>query len=119
MTGLGPPSSYMALEEGTPVYSSEGERLGEVALVLADEEKDIFEGLVIGLEGGGSRFAEASKVESIGERGVELTIAASGLGELPAPRERPATVSSRPEDTVDDDLTGRLHRAWQALTGRR
>jgi uncharacterized protein YrrD len=118
MTDLGAPSSYLALEEGVPVYSSEGEEVGTVALVLADPEKDIFEGLVIGV-GGGHRFVEAAKIERIGERGVALTIASSGVAELPEPRERAATVSSKPEDTVDDDLTARLHRAWEALKGDR
>ena len=35
---LGDPSSYMALEDGTPVFSSDGRELGSVHHVLADME---------------------------------------------------------------------------------
>ena len=44
---LGDPGSYLTLAEGTPVLTSDGERIGEVAHVLADADEDVFDGLVI------------------------------------------------------------------------
>ena len=44
---LGRPVSYLALAEGTAVLGSDGEEVGHVAHVLADEEQDIFDGIVI------------------------------------------------------------------------
>ena len=39
MDDKGAPIAYMVLAEGTPVFSSEGVKLGEVKRVLADEER--------------------------------------------------------------------------------
>ena len=44
---LGSPGSYLTLGEGLPVYSSDGQQLGSVAHVLAEPDKDIFDGVVI------------------------------------------------------------------------
>ena len=37
----------MTLSKGTPVVASDGEEIGKVGSVVADEEKDIFSGLSI------------------------------------------------------------------------
>ena len=84
---LGDPGSYLTLEPGVPVYSSDEAQLGKVEQVLADEGKDVFEGIVIDLSAlpGEHRFAEATQVASIHERGVVLTISAAEGEGLPEP----------------------------------
>jgi hypothetical protein len=42
MEDLGAPISYLTLEEGTPVYASDGRECGKAAHVLADPEADVF-----------------------------------------------------------------------------
>ena len=86
---LGAPASYLVLEEGEPVYSRDGELVGKVERVLADEEIDIFDGLVLDDSelGERSRFVAGEQVEEVFERGVLLKLdraAAEGLAE---PRE--------------------------------
>ena len=48
MDDLGAPISYLVLEQGADVYSSDGEKLGKVIEVRADTRDDIFDGIVIG-----------------------------------------------------------------------
>ena len=69
------PISYMALQKGTPVRTSDGTELGTVNDIVADEQKDIFSGLNIssGLLTG-NRFVPADLVESITDEAVELAI---------------------------------------------
>ena len=125
MDDLGAPSSYLALAEGTPVYSSDGEKLGEVEHVLADAEADIFDGLVIdrSVLPGGHRFADATQVEEIYERGVVLTVDAAAAEQLPEPGKSAAAMEVTGEDFVerewDDELEGKLKRAWDFLSGKR
>ena len=47
MPELGDPTSYLELDGGVRVFSSDGERVGIVDHVLADAYSDIFDGLVI------------------------------------------------------------------------
>jgi hypothetical protein len=116
---LGAPSSYLALEPGTPVLSSDERELGRVEHVLAAEEEDIFDGLVLGgHRGGGHRFIDAPQVDEIYERGVLLRITAAEAERLPEPSANPAAMSASPDDTVDEGLADRLRRAWDVLSGR-
>jgi uncharacterized protein YrrD len=114
---LGPPGSYMTLAEGVPVYSSDGRRLGEVAHVLAEPDKDIFDGIVIEA-GGGHRFVDAPEVDAIHEQGVVLALDAASAERLPEPGANPATMSASPDDTVEGDLERKLRRAWDLISGR-
>jgi PRC-barrel domain len=116
MDDLGPPGSYMTLGAGVPVYSREGERLGEVEHVLAEPDKDIFDGIVF--DAGGHRFVDAPEVERIHERGVVLALDAAAARRLPEPSENPATMSAAPDDTVEGDLERKLRRAWDLISGR-
>lgn len=85
---LGDPVSYLGLDEGTPVFASDGREIGRVGRVVADEDADIFEGLVVDLDGG-ERFADADDVVlAMHERGVVLTVDADGAQRLPEPDER-------------------------------
>jgi uncharacterized protein YrrD len=86
---VGPPSSWLILEPGGPVFSSDGERVARVEEVLADPATDVFEGLVMGmgLLGHDRRFVEAAHIDEIYERGVVLKLDAASARDLP-PREQ-------------------------------
>jgi hypothetical protein len=120
MDDLGAPSSYMVLEEGTDVLSSDGRRLGRVEHVLADADVDVFDGIVIDTTSlpGGHRFVDAPQVAEIYERGVVLTIDAAEAEALPEPSENPTVMETGPDDMVPDDLGDKLRRAWAKLSGR-
>ncbi len=68
------PISYMALQKGTPVVTSDGTELGTVTEVISDDQKDIFSGLEVtsGLLSG-KRFVPADLVASITDDAVELS----------------------------------------------
>jgi uncharacterized protein YrrD len=125
MEDLGAPASYLTLAEGTPVYSSDGERLGEVEHVLADTDADIFDGIVLdrSVLPGGQRFADASQVAEMHERGVVLAVDAAAAQGLPEPSENPAAMEVTGEDFVerewDDELEAKLKRAWDVISGKR
>jgi hypothetical protein len=84
---LGVPHSYIDLEPGTAVYSSDGEMVGKVERVNAAVDLDIFDGIVIdrGHRAGGLRYVGADAVREIFERGVELSISAEQADRLPEP----------------------------------
>jgi hypothetical protein len=117
MGDLGAPGSYMTLGEGMPVYSRDGELLGEVEHVLAEQDKDIFDGVVFG-HSGGHRFVDAPEIERIHERGVVLSLDAADAERLPEPSANPATMSAEPDDTVEGELERKLRRAWDLISGR-
>jgi hypothetical protein len=79
------PIAYEVLEKGVPVLSSDGEQIGTVHHVVAAPEKDIFHGLVIAVPSHGRRFVEATDVESLHERGVDLKIDSAAAQSLPEP----------------------------------
>lgn len=120
MTDLGRPSSYIALEEGTKVYSSDRRELGEVQHVLADPGLDVFDGFVLDTTvlPGGHRFVDASHVAEVFERGVVLTIDADAAERLPKPSANPAEVEVGPDDLVAGDKHGKLRRAWDVILGK-
>jgi hypothetical protein len=119
MADLGAPISYLALEDGVPVYSSDFKEVGRVEHVLADPDVDMFEGIVLdrSVLPGGHRFADASLIDEIHERGVVLSVDAAGAELLPEPSENPAAVEVDPDDTVPDTLADRLRRAWDWISG--
>jgi sporulation protein YlmC with PRC-barrel domain len=114
---LGAPASYLTLSEGTPVLSSDGERIGVVEHVLADADADVFDGLVVDT-GSGRRFVDAPEVAEIHEQGVLLKIEAGAVGGLPEPSENPATMRADPGDVTPDDLGDKLRRAWDLISGK-
>lgn len=81
----GPPIAYEVLEEGVPVFASDGQLVGTVHHVVAAPEEDIFHGLVIAVPGRGRRFVEAADVASLHEREVDLRIDSSAAESLPEP----------------------------------
>jgi hypothetical protein len=116
---LGDPTSYLELAEGVPVFSVDGERVGAVEHVLADAGADIFDGLVIDTSAGpgGHRFADASLIEGLYERGAVLALGAAACERLPQPSESPAVMEADPDDTAPDDLGDKLKRAWNVISG--
>jgi uncharacterized protein YrrD len=114
---LGAPVSYLALEEGTAVLSADGEELGHVAHVLADEETDIFDGIVIAHGLGRHTFADAEQVAEIYERGVVLTLTAAEAEALPEPSENPAVMEDDPSEPDGSPVADKLRRAWDLLSG--
>lgn len=110
----GEPASYLTLEEGTEVLSSDGRRVGTVRHVLADEEKDIFDGLVLDTEAG-PRFADAPHVADVRAGAVKLSLTAAQAASLPEPSANPPALDSG--DDVDSDLHHRLRRAWDLISG--
>lgn len=111
----GLPIAYLALEDGTEVVAADGTRIGVVEHVLADDASDIFDGLIVDLDDGGHRFADAEQVGSLFERRVELRVAASDLAE---PAENAATMDVDPSDTAPTTAGDRLRRAWDYLSGK-
>jgi sporulation protein YlmC with PRC-barrel domain len=85
MTDHQAPVSWMTLEHGSAVYSSDGQELGGVGEVVADREKDIFSGVTIdgGLLGT-DRFAPAAIIADISAEGVRLSIDAGEAEHLEA-----------------------------------
>jgi len=114
------PRSYLTLEKGADVYSSDGELVGKVEHVLADEDADIFDGLVIDVQSGpgGLHFADAPQVADIGANGCQLTVAAADVRSLPQPSENPAVMENHGvEDSPGGGLHQKLRRAWDLISG--
>ncbi|HEY2654803.1 MAG TPA: PRC-barrel domain-containing protein [Solirubrobacteraceae bacterium] len=114
---LGEPSSYEALRPGTPVYSADGEEIGKVAHVLADEAEDVFDGIAIGehLFGTEHRFADADDVQAIFDRGVVLNLDRARSEQLPAPSANPAVMHVDP--AASGSAHQKLRRAWDLISG--
>jgi hypothetical protein len=124
MPDLGEPSSYLALEKGAEVYSSDGERVGKVEHVLAVPDDDIFDGIVLDTSvlPGGHRFVDAPQVQECFERGVLLKIDRAAAERLPEPSANPGALEVGPDDLSDPERSGlskKLSRAWDLISGKR
>jgi hypothetical protein len=117
------PSSYLTLEAGTKVLSSDGEQIGEVAHVLAVEEDDIFDGIVVDASWlpGGHVFADAAQVQEIRTGAVTLKLDAEACRSLPQPSDNPAVMEVGADDMAKNDLgdetKDKLRRAWDRISG--
>jgi hypothetical protein len=114
------PASYLTLEQGADVISSDGERVGTVEHVLRDEESDIFDGLVIDvrLGPGGLRFVDAPEVGEIRENAVTIAVAAADVDGLPKPSANPAVMEHHGVEDSEGKLEHKLKRAWEIVSGR-
>ena len=121
MDDLGEPRSYLTVDRGTPVYSSDGVRLGRVVRVMSAPSLDMFDGVVFDTTAGpgGHRFVDAPEVGEIFERGVVLKVDAAEAATLPKPGANPGALSVNPADLAAGGGRGALRRAWDSLTGRR
>ena len=117
----GPPTSYLLLAEGTPVFTSAGTRIGEVRRVLGDEEEDVFHGLILETADG-ERFVDADHAGDLYERAVSLALSDEEARHLPEPTAGPAVMSVDPDDTVDrspaEQVGDAIRRAWDRVSGK-
>jgi hypothetical protein len=120
MEDAGAPISYLVLAEHTPVYSSDGVKLGAIKRVLADEDADIFDGLILDTRDG-DRFVDAPNVAEIRERGVVLALSSDDARHMPEPTGNPAVMEPTADDiagdTTEDSIAFRLRRAWDRISG--
>jgi uncharacterized protein YrrD len=116
---FGEPVSYLVLERGTPVYSSDDHEIGKVARILAAEDEDVFDGIVIGehVFGEEHRFADADDVAGIYERAVVLTLDRVAAEQLPKPSANPAVMSADPAESRSEVRRDKLRRAWDLISG--
>ncbi|HEX3976018.1 MAG TPA: hypothetical protein VHW96_07115 [Solirubrobacteraceae bacterium] len=116
---LGRPIAYQVLSPGTAVYSLDGDEVGKVARVLAAQDEDVFDGIVIGEHrfGRGHRFADADDVQEIFEQGVVLKLDSAQCEELPEPSANPAVMRDDPAESKADLRRERLRRAWDLISG--
>lgn len=116
---LGQPISYQVLGRGVSVYSADGDAIGKVAHVLAAEDEDVFDGIVIGEHAFGHdhRFADADDVEEIRERGVVLKLDRAACEQLPKPSANPAVMRDDPAESKAGFRHERLMRAWDLISG--
>lgn len=114
---LGDPISYLVAERGLAILAADGTHVAELAHVLAAEDEDLFEGLVIELDGvgRGHRFADREHVAEIRERGVVLDLTPAQVEALPEPSANPAALAAGPDDGTA--LGHRLRRAWDLISG--
>jgi sporulation protein YlmC with PRC-barrel domain len=77
--------SYLALQRGVPVVTSDGVQIGTVHRVQDNAREHIFDGIVVKTEKG-NRFVDAPEVARITARQVTLTIDAGEAAELQPPR---------------------------------
>ena len=120
MADLGAPASYLTLEEGLSVYSSDGQEVGKVAHVLADPGLDVFDGVVIDTSvlPGGHRFCDADQIDEVYERGVVLSVDRAAAEALPKPSASPGEIEVGPDDMVPDERKDKLRRAWDRISGK-
>ena len=120
MEDLGPAIAYLAVEQGTPVYASDGGHVGTVEHVLADEGADVFDGIIVDTRvgPGGWRFADASQVAELHERGILLALDSDAAAKLPEPTENPGELRIDPADAEESATMDRLRRAWDYISGR-
>ncbi len=119
---LGQPASYFSLQPGTPVYSSDGELIGKVTHVLADEHEDVFDGIVIGEGehrfGKEHRFADADEVQEIFDQGVVLKLDLAAAEQLPQPSANPAVMQDDLAAPSSNSRHHKLGRAWDLISGK-
>jgi sporulation protein YlmC with PRC-barrel domain len=113
----GLPIAYQVLEDGVPVYASDGQQVGTVDHVVAAPDEDIFHGIVISV-GHTRRFVAADEVAELHEHGVDLAIDATEAAGLPEPHgsapawrvHEPGVKPSRWQHLVDMVSGARPHR---------
>jgi hypothetical protein len=119
MENLGERCSYLTVEKGTPVYSSDGEKLGRVVRVMSAPDADMFDGVVFDTTAGpgGHRFVDAPEVGEIFDRGVVLKIDAAAAANLKAPEANPGSLKVNPAD-LGGSKRGGLGRFWNRISGK-
>jgi hypothetical protein len=115
--------SWKAMAPNWDVYSADGQRVGEVFLVVGDENADIFDGLAITHEGHAfvwhnyvdrPHYVAADQVASIDEGRVTLALTADEARTLP-PHDVPESARIEPEGASPMD---RLETWFEEKTGQ-
>lgn len=120
MDEYGQPRSFLEIDEGVDVLSSDGQRVGALEHVLADEQSGIFDGVIIdtSVGPGGHRFVDAAEVDEFRERAVLLSVSAADVEHLPEPSANPAVMQHGGEEDSEGALAQKLRRAWDLISGR-
>ncbi|MGC1167214.1 MAG: hypothetical protein WA862_14020 [Solirubrobacterales bacterium] len=120
MENLGEPRSYLTVEKGVSVYSSDGQKLGRVVRVMSAPEAGVFDGIVFDTTAGpgGHRFVDAPEVGEIFERGVVLKVDGEEAAKLRAPEANPGSLKVNPADLGSGRGRGGLGRLWDRLSGK-
>ena len=120
MSDYGQPRSYLEIDDGVDVVTSDGEFVGTLEHVLADDRSDIFDGIVVDTSRGpgGHRFVDAPDVAEFRERAVLLKISGPEIDGLPEPSANPAVMEHGGEEDADGPLAQKLRRAWDLISGR-
>jgi hypothetical protein len=110
----GTPIAYEALAAGTPVHDQDGEEIGRVKKVLADEAEDVFDGIVINTVHG-TRFIDAPDIAHIAERRVDLKLTSAAIASQPEHEESAPVYEARVPASRIQDLWRliSLHRLWR------
>ncbi len=117
MADHGEPISYLMLPTGIPTFSCDGEQVGTVQRVLADEGADIFDGLILDTEEG-ERFVDAPAVGDLYERAAFLSLSAAQARHLHAPEGNPPVVEVDADDAEEGVLRRRLRETWDLISGK-
>ncbi len=116
----GAPISYVLLAEKTPVFTADETELGTVRRVLADFDRDLFEGLILETPDG-DRFVDAPRVADLYERAVVLALSDEEARHLPEPGPAPAVMEVDPDDTAErspaQEVGQVVRRAWDRISG--
>lgn len=115
----GEPSSFLQARSGIDVISADGDRVGALEHVLADESTAIFDGIVIDIRTGpgGHRFVDAPDVAEFYDNAVILKVPTAAVASLPSPSANPGVISNRGTEDTDSPLTAKLRRAWDRIAG--
>lgn len=116
----GEPRSFLDVDDGVDVISADGQRVGALEHVLADDQTDIFDGVIVDVSSGpgGHRFVDAPDVAEFRELAVILRLPAADVESLPVPAENPAVIRHDGEEDSEGPLAQKLRRAWDFLSGR-
>jgi sporulation protein YlmC with PRC-barrel domain len=106
----GNPIHYAAVKRGTPVYASDGKRVGVVDEMVDNYREHILDGFVIEGGDGELRFVDAPEVARTAERAVRLTIDSAAAAQLPAPEKAPPTFAPRRSGRLGKLLGGNWRR---------
>jgi sporulation protein YlmC with PRC-barrel domain len=99
------PIAYTALQQGTPVQTSDGHSFATVQAVLVDEKVSVFDGIVV-QTADGTRFVDADQIGSIYTSYVRTTLSAEQAANLPLP-DGSTLVDIKPARSMADRL-GRM-----------
>lgn len=104
------PISYLALEVGTPVESSEGHTFGTVEHVLQIPSEDLFDGIVVATHRG-LRFVARGQILEIRTAVVRCSLSDEEVEHLPPPQGPPVYHVDAFQDT-GPSLSARLGRLF-------